>query len=83
MASMNVSLPDPLKTWVEAQLADGRFANTSDYIRHLIRRDQDRAHAIAAFQQAVSEGLDSGPPRPFDLRTFTARMHAHDKNEQG
>ncbi|QFT29604.1 Antitoxin ParD4 [Labrenzia sp. THAF82] len=60
MATMNVSLPDPMKDWVEAQAATGRYANASDYVRDLIRRDQERADKIAQMQKLVSEGLDSG-----------------------
>ncbi len=46
MATLNVSLPDPMKEWVEARMKDGKFSNTSDYVRHLIRRDQERAEAV-------------------------------------
>lgn len=60
MATMNVSLPDPMKEWVEAQAGTGRYANASDYVRDLIRRDQDRAAKIAELQQLVDEGLASG-----------------------
>ncbi len=60
MATMNVSLPDPMKTWVEQQSAGGRYANASDYVRDLIRRDQARAKAIAKMQGLVDEGLKSG-----------------------
>ncbi|MEC7763296.1 MAG: type II toxin-antitoxin system ParD family antitoxin [Pseudomonadota bacterium] len=74
MATMNVSLPDQMKEWVEDQLKDGRYGNTSDYVRHLIRKDQDRAMAIAALQAAVDEGIASGPPTPFDFDAFQARM---------
>ena len=74
MATMNVSLPDPMKTWVEARLQDGSFSNTSDYVRHLIRRDQERAHAIEALQQAINEGVRSGEPEPFDFKMFKAKM---------
>jgi antitoxin ParD1/3/4 len=74
MATMNVSLPDPMKEWVEARMKDGKFSNTSDYVRHLIRRDQERAEAIAAIQQAVDEGIASGEPQPFDFKAFKARM---------
>lgn len=41
MATMNVSLPDEMKEWVEAQAANGRFANVSDYIRDVVRRDRN------------------------------------------
>jgi antitoxin ParD1/3/4 len=61
MATMNVSLPDPMKEWVEAQAATGRYANASDYVRDLIRKDQERADKIAAMQRLVDEGLASGP----------------------
>lgn len=60
MATMNVSLPEPMKDWVESQTRTGRYANTSDYVRDLIRKDQDQAEKIAHMQQLVSEGLASG-----------------------
>lgn len=60
MATMNVSLPDPMKEWVEAQARTGRYSNTSDYVRDLIRKDQERAEKIARIQALVSEGLESG-----------------------
>lgn len=60
MATMNVSLPDPMKDWVEAQTQTGRYSNASDYVRDLIRRDQDRADKVARMQQLVTEGLESG-----------------------
>jgi antitoxin ParD1/3/4 len=57
MATMNVSLPDEMKEWVEAQTTSGRFGNSSDYVRDLIRRDQE---AVAELQTLVDEGLNSG-----------------------
>jgi antitoxin ParD1/3/4 len=60
MATMNVSLPDPMKDWVEAQARTGRYSNASDYVRDLIRRDQERAEKIAHLQRLLTEGLESG-----------------------
>jgi len=60
MATMNVSLPDPMKAWVEDQAKGGKYGNASDYVRDLIRKDQDRQHKIAQFQKLVSDGLESG-----------------------
>ena len=74
MATMNVSLPDQMKNWIDTRLEDGRFSNTSDYVRHLIRRDQERAQAIEAVQQAIDEGVQSGEPEPFDFKAFKAKM---------
>lgn len=60
MATMNVSLPAPMKEWVEAQAETGRYANASDYVRDLIRKDQERSDKIAAMQRFVDDGLGSG-----------------------
>jgi antitoxin ParD1/3/4 len=76
MATMNVSLPEPMKDWVEDQAKDGRFANSSDYVRHLIRRDQERAEAIARLNAALEEGERSGTAEDFDFDEFLARKRA-------
>ena len=70
MATMNVSLPDQMKSWVEDQTRDGRYRNVSDYVRDLIREDQERKKAIAEIQEAVDQGLASGPPDPFDMAAW-------------
>lgn len=63
MATMNVSLPDPMKRWVEAQAENGAYANSSDYVRDLIRKDQEKRAKIAAMQEKIDEGLASGISR--------------------
>jgi antitoxin ParD1/3/4 len=60
MATMNVSLPGPMKEWVESQARTGRYSNASDYVRDLIRRDQEHAAKIAHMQRLLTEGLESG-----------------------
>ncbi|MBY5837329.1 type II toxin-antitoxin system ParD family antitoxin [Rhizobium leguminosarum bv. viciae 248] len=60
MATMNVSLPDPMKEWVDAQTKTGRYSNASDYVRDLIRRDQERAGKLAELQRLITDGLESG-----------------------
>lgn len=60
MATMNVSLPDLMKNWVEAQADTSRYSNASDYVRDLIRRDQERAVKIEEMQCLVNEGVESG-----------------------
>ncbi len=60
MATMNVSLPDPMKGWVEAQARTGRYSNASDYVRDLIRRDQERAASHEEMQRLIAEGIESG-----------------------
>ena len=60
MATMNVSLPDAMKQGVEEQVQTGRYGNSSDYVRDLVRRDQERADARENLQQMVDEALASG-----------------------
>jgi antitoxin ParD1/3/4 len=64
MATMNVSLPDQMKEWIEQQVATGRYANASDYIRDLVRQSQDeladRERGIAEVQALIDDGLASG-----------------------
>ena len=60
MATMNISLPEPMKYWVEAQTKGGRYSNASDYVRDLIRRDQERADKLASLQSLITEGMESG-----------------------
>jgi len=57
---MNVSLPDAMKKWVEAQARGGRYSNASDYVRDLVRRDQERARVIEELQTLISQGIESG-----------------------
>ena len=57
MATMNVSLPDELKHWAEGRVWRGRYANLSDYIRDLIRRDRERDEARTDLRRAISAGL--------------------------
>lgn len=63
MATMNVSLPDDMKSWIEAQANAARYSNTSDFVRDLVRREQERRAGIARLQQLIDEGLASGPGR--------------------
>jgi antitoxin ParD1/3/4 len=53
---------------------DGRFSNASDYVRHLIRKDQERQDAIAALQAEITAGIASGEAQLFDSAAFKARM---------
>jgi antitoxin ParD1/3/4 len=79
MATMNVSLPDTMKDWVEQQANGGRYGNASDYVRDLIRRDQARQDAIGRLQSEIEKGLSSGASVPFDPAAFKLRMRAkHD-----
>lgn len=60
MATMNISLPEPMKAWVEEQARTGRYGNSSDVVRDLIRREQVKAEKIAHMQRLIDEARASG-----------------------
>jgi antitoxin ParD1/3/4 len=82
--SLNVSLPEVLKTFVKEQVATGRYSTPSDYVRELIRTDQKRL-AKEQLDRFLLEGLDSPAEEVSpeyleelrrDVREVIARKHA-------
>ena len=70
MASMNISEPDPMKHWVQAQINDGKYASSSDYMRDLIRKDQHEKDKLAALQAATTLGIESGQAGELDVASI-------------
>ncbi len=60
MATLNVSMPDAMRAWIEAQTKGGQYNNASEYVRDLIRRDQKERQQLERLQAAVDEGRKSG-----------------------
>jgi len=60
VATMNISLPDAMKEWVEEQVASGRYANSSDVMRDLIRKEQERARQLDELGRMARASLASG-----------------------
>jgi antitoxin ParD1/3/4 len=56
---MNISLPQPLKEFVDHQIAEGRYSSASEYIRELIRDDEKRK-AEERLETLLLEGLEGG-----------------------
>jgi antitoxin ParD1/3/4 len=59
MQSMNISLPDTMKQFVDGQIAQGRYSSVSEYVRELIRADEKRK-AEEQLEAKLLEGLN-GP----------------------
>jgi antitoxin ParD1/3/4 len=55
MATVTISLPEQMKAWVDAQGENGRFNDASDYVRDLIRLDQERQGRLAEARQSNEE----------------------------
>ena len=71
-----ITLTDQQDGWIKGQIQAGHFTNDSEYIRDLIRREQERAAQIDTLRNALIEGENSGTPQPFDVQAFKARMAA-------
>ncbi|MEO1718292.1 MAG: type II toxin-antitoxin system ParD family antitoxin [Planctomycetota bacterium] len=65
MEQQNISLTPELLAHAKAMVASGRFANVSDYMRALIREDQDRARQ-QQLERMLLDGLESGDPVVMD-----------------
>jgi len=59
MQTMNISLPDPMKRYVEEQVAAGAYSSASEYIRELVRADQKR-QAKEQLEHAILDAMNSG-----------------------
>lgn len=76
MATMNISLPDQMRDWVQAQIESGKYASSSDYLRDLIRQDQIKRDKIKSLQQVITDGINSGEAEEFNLERFLQDMKA-------
>jgi antitoxin ParD1/3/4 len=57
MTSLNISLPEPLKEYVEGQVASGDWGTPSEYVRELIRQDKERRlHSLEQDLIAAAKG---------------------------
>lgn len=68
MSTMNISLPESLKSFVDEQVNQRGYGTSSEYVRELIRRDQDRQH----LRGLLLEGAASAPTQAVDGAYFEA-----------
>ena len=79
---MNISLPDQMKAWVESRSADGRYSNSSDYVRDLIRRDMERRGGQFVHDAILAGYRDAAAGRVFaSSGDFRADMAVLDGKE--
>jgi antitoxin ParD1/3/4 len=79
MPTMNISLPESLRSYVEEQIAQRRYGTTSEYVRELIRRDQDRQH----LRELLLAGAASEPGPVADSAYFGGLRGEIDINADG
>jgi antitoxin ParD1/3/4 len=81
MVSKNTSIalgPD-LEAFARRKVASGEYGSISEVIRDAMRRAVERDAKVEALRAAIQEGIDSGPPTPFDFEEFRQEMQARYK----
>ena len=66
MSTMNISLPDTLKAFVDQQVSMRGYGTSSEYVRELIRKDQD----MQRLREMLLDGASSGATAPVDAGYF-------------
>jgi antitoxin ParD1/3/4 len=81
MNTMNIAIPKQLKSFVQRQVERRGYSSVSEYVRDLIRGDQER-QAMTTLEAEFLKGLDSGPATPMtqqdwqDIREEVRRRSA-------
>lgn len=78
MASKNTSiaLGAPFTEFARRKVESGEFGSTSEVVREAMRQYMAEDQKLQALRAAIKEGIDSGPPEPFDFKEFLEEMRA-------
>ena len=60
MMRKTITIPDAMENWIKARIESGLYVNDSEYMRDLIRRDQEKHSAKIQLRDIIQEGFDSG-----------------------
>lgn len=85
MTTMNISVPEEMKAFVEAQMAQEGFASASEYLRALIR-DAQKRQARRELEARFREALESGPATPMtheDWEQLERNVWERERQAQG
>ena len=77
MATLNISMPDELRAFIEARVNTGEYQSASDYLRDLIRHDRE------ATERLLMDGLESGLSTPLDMQALQKRAKSVLNKDQG
>ncbi len=77
MATLNISLPDKLREYINLRVGSGEFQSASDYLRDLIRHDKEQ------LEHFLVEGIDSGKSKPLNLDSIRKKARKALETKQG
>jgi antitoxin ParD1/3/4 len=70
----SIVLSEHFQTFIEGQVADGRYGSASEVVRAGLRLLEEREGRLAILRAALAEGEESGAPQPFDVEAFLVEM---------
>ncbi len=76
MATLNISMPDEMRAFIESRVSTGEYQSACDYMLDLIRHDREETERL------LVEGLESGTAQPLDMATLRKKAQALLKQEQ-
>lgn len=82
MYRKTITLTEQQEDWVKGQVKSGHFGNDSEYIRDLIRRDQQAKERLTMLQRALIEGEASGTAKQLDISAIKAAGRKQVKDTQ-
>jgi len=68
MGTLNISIPDNMREWINTQIQSGKYTSASDYLRDLVRSDQKVKNNL---DELLLEGINSGDPISPDKNYWT------------
>ena len=74
----SISLGDHFADFIDAKVAEGRYASASEVVRAGLRLLEEREASLAALRAALIEGENSGASTPFDFEAFIAKKRGSD-----
>ena len=74
MSTMNISLPETLKSFVDSQVSDGDYGSSSEYMRELLRKEQDRVRLRRLLLDGVASPLNEEPLNKEYFEKFRKRI---------
>lgn len=77
MSTMNISLPETLKTFVDTRVSEGGYSTSSEYVRELIRKDHDRVRLRGLLMVGASSEKSKTPFAPSYFEGLRARARKH------
>ena len=77
MATLNISMPDEMRAFIDTRVSMGEYQSASDYLRDLIRHDHEETEKL------LLEGLESGTAKPLNMSALKQRAQLLLKSQKG